>query len=337
MKCGYIYGFLGILAGLCLLPMGNDGCAGAGTGGGIAPQTCDTQVWQTMEMRARMETEREIMQNQNLIFKPDSVLAYTCFDKFAAHASLYGGSLFTHTKYWGGQEIIPWGAQYGMDEAMKNVVTKSMETYMTSNFNHSMLGGRGSSMPSGGASGASRDTATQGLNTYKTTQVPSKGSDYSCAQMNAVWTAAKCMNFIHNANFTEDGYHPFIDLKGHNGGQDVAGYQTYKDVRSFPTACTSEAPVFNNTWEQAWRKSRNEDSFGSMNRFYQYSEPLNKVFTDVREKVEPGQCSDAILTGVQVIESVASGGQEYADGVCTNPGCVFQKNGNSGRCVAIGG
>ena len=327
LKYAYVFGL--IMAATAFIPFGNDSCAQTTGGSSIAPQTCDTQVWQTMEMRAKMETEREIMQNQNLIFKPDSILAYTCFDKFAAHASLYGGSLFTHTKYWDGKEIILWGDQgnyVGMDKAMENVVTKSMETYMTSNYDHSMLGGRGELM------------GAAGLDKYSTTQVPSKGGEYACERMSRVWKAAKCMNFIHNGNFAEDGYHPYIDLKGHNGGQDVAGYQTYGDVRNFPAnmKCDSSVQVDGNPWDQAWLKSRNEDSFGSMNKFYKYSEPLDKAYTDVRKKVDPEECSDPILTGVTVIESLGSGGSDYADGVCTNPGCVFKKGGDSGYCVKAG-
>lgn len=332
MNLKYVYSFGLIAIAAAFLPFGNDTCAQTTGGGSIAPQTCDTQVWQTMEMRAKMETEREIMQNQNLIFKPDSILAYTCFDKFAAHSALYAGSLFTHTKYWDGKEIIEWGDKgnyVGMDKAMENVVTQSMKTYMESNFDHSMLGGRGDLMSSGGGSSG-------GLGKYQTTQVPSKGGDYTCARMEAVWKAAKCMNFIHNANFKEDGFHPYLDLKDHNGDQDVAGYQTYGDVRNFPTACSSTSPVDGNPWDQAWLKSRNENSFGDMNKFYKFSEPLDKVFTDVRKKVDPEKCSDPILTGVTVIESNASGGSDYADGVCTNPGCVFKKGGNRGRCEKAG-
>jgi len=329
MTINYKYSALTVLAllatALSFLPMGNKSCAqgaAGGDGGGIAPQTCDTQVWQTMEMRAKLETEREVMQNQNLIFKPDSILSYVCFDKFAEHAAKYGGVLFTHTTYWDGKEIIPWGPPWGMDEAMKNVVEKSMKTYMDSNFPYSMLGGRGQFLGS------------SGLDTYQTSQA-GKG-DYECSRMNAVWKAAKCMNYIHNSSFKDtDGFYPFADLQGYQGGDNIAGYETIKDTRKFPDAlkCSADAPVDGNTWINAYRYSRDETSFGSMNKYYDFSQPLDKVFTDVRKKVEPGQCDKPILTGVTVIESAASGGDTYADGVCTNPGCVFKKDGNQGSCV----
>lgn len=325
LKYGTI--ILALTAFFAVLPLGNKGCAqtaGSG-GGGIAPQTCDTQVWQTMEMRARMETEREIMQNQNLIFKPDSILAYTCFDKFAEHTAQYVGPLFTHTTYWGGKEIVPWGSPDGMDHAIQGAVLKSMDTYLQSNFPYSMLGGRGDEL--GG----------NGLSTY-TTSMTGKGS-YSCDRMNNVWKTAKCINFIHNDGFSDtDGYYPFIDMKGHDGGEDVKGYQTINETRVFPSAlaCTGSTPVYQNTWYVAWLKSRNENLFGYMNRFYKFSQPLVTTFQDVRKKVDPGKCDNAIYTGVTVIESAASGGKTYPDGVCTNPGCVYVKTGSTGSCQSGG-
>lgn len=319
---------LALTAFFAVLPLGNNSCASAGgAGGGIAPQTCDTEVWKTMEMRARMETEREIMQNQNLIFKPDSILAYTCFDKFAEHAAEYGGVIFTHTTYWDGKLIIPWGPPDGMDHAMKQVVLQSMDKYIQSNFPYAMLGGRGD------------DIGGTGMNAY-TTSMTGKGT-YACDRMNNVWKVAKCLNFIHNDKFQDtDGYYPFIDMKGHDGGDNIKGYQTIIETREYPTAlkCEGAVKVYQNSWYDAWSKARNENSFGNMNRFYDFSTPLRTTFTDVREKVEPGECSDAIMTGVTVIQSAASGGDEYLDGVCTNPGCVYKKGGKNqpGSCEPAG-
>lgn len=329
LKYGIV--ILGLAGMLAVLPLGNQSCAagvggaggaGGAAGSGIAPQTCDTEVWKTMEMRAKMETEREIMQNQNLIFKPDSILAYTCFDKFAEHAAKYGGVIFTHTTYWDGKEIIPWGPPDGMDHSMKQVVLKSMDTYMQKNFPYSMLGGRGD------------DIGGTGMNAY-TTSLKGKG-DYSCDRMNNVWKVAKCLNFVHNDKFQDtDGFYPYMDLKGHDGGDDIMGYATIKDTRAYPTElkCESNAPVAKNSWQFAWLKSRNENSFGNMNRFYEFSNPLRKTFEDVRKRLEPNDCEALpIFTGVTVILSNASGGDEYPDGVCTNPGCVYVKSGSGGIC-----
>jgi hypothetical protein len=321
-------------AGVALFAYSEQGCASS-----IAQQTCDTEVWKTMTDRAHIETEREIMQNQNLIFKPDSILAYTCFDNFAAHASLYVGQLFTHTKYWNGKLIIEWGAPYGMDNAMQKVVIDSMKPYIEGSFKYSMLGGRGEFIA--GTSGG-------GALSYKTPQdIGNMGRTYSCDVMNNVWKAAKCLNFIHNSDFEEtDGFYPFIGLEPVDGDAKIKGYDEIKETRVFPTdlTCAGGAePIYGksgqegqSSWEVAYRDSRNETEFGDPNRYYQFGEPLDTAHKKVREKVELGKCHTAILTGVQVLESPSGSAQPYADGVCTNPGCIFVKNGMSGSCQESG-
>lgn len=290
------------------------------TGSGqIAPQTCDTQVWQTMEMRAKMETSREIMQNQNLIFKPDSILAYTCFDSFAAHAAAYVGPLFTHTQYWG-ELIIGWGSRDpGLDHALQTAVTQSMQTYIQGGFNHSLLGGRGSLL-------------NPALPMHTVTQVPSQGGDYNCQIMSQVWRAAKCMNFIHNGSFEEDGFFPFKDLQAVNG-EAIQGYQSIGEPRQFPAnlACTAGNVVWDQggtiPWETATDTSQNRNPAGEINLLYAYQDPNSDTFTSVQERLDPGVCDQpAIMTGVTVVP--APGEDTWEDGVCTNPGCTFTRNGN---------
>lgn len=295
----------------------------------IAPQTCDTQVWQTMENRARLETEREIMQNQNLIFKADSVLTYTCFDSFAAHVSRYVGVLFTHTTYWDGKEIIPWGGAFGMDSAIQSVVVDSMNPYITGNFNHNMLGGRGDSL------GMTRPTIQP---------IGSKGRTYSCSQMDTVWRVAKCMNFMQTADFAKnDGFYPFKNLAaGPAGGQPVDGYEAKTDVRQYPNPCSSGNPVTGG-WAEMTNFSRNSANGTTYDRYYQYGTPNNESFTAVRTRIDPvggtggaATCGPAIKTGVKILLSpgAASTGD---DGVCTNPGCTYTKGGTCTATSTAGG
>jgi hypothetical protein len=285
------------------------GNAGGTWNSTIASQTCDTQVWKTMEARARIETEREIMQNQNLIFKPDSILSYICFDKFAGHASENVGVLFTHTNYWQ-KEIIQWGAPNGMDNAMQKVVIESMKPYISGNFNHAYLGGRGGKI--------------ENLGKPPETSFSGKGGTYSCGEMAKVWAAAKCLNFMHNDDFAKtDGFHPFVSLKGMNK-PDIAGYDSIKEVRTLPTACGGN-PIHGSTWEQAFRTARNENSFGDPNEQYQFGQPLQKNFKDVRQKIAPASevaCGEPVKTGIKVILSPGNS-KTHDDGVCTNPGCVL--------------
>ncbi len=314
----YKIALFAILLGLfgTAAPIENSACASAGT---IAAQTCDTQVWRTMEARARLETEREMMQNQNLIFKPDSVLTYACFDKFASHASMSVGPLFTHTEYFG-KEIIKWGSPNGMDNALQKSVIDSMKAYLEGgegNFKHALLGGRGAELPN--------------LGQQSVTNISSKGSTYNCGVMGQVWAAAKCLNFMHTEQFAKnDGFFPFIDLQAGEGGQAVTGYSSKNEVRQYPTACGG-MPITGSTWKDMYRLSRNEEDFGKVDKLYQYGTPLNQTYTDVRKLIEPGKCGkQAIKTGVTVILSPSSTTKTMEDGVCTNPGCVVM----NGTCVS---
>lgn len=318
LRTGILILFL--VSGLSVLAASsNDACAQSG---GIAKQTCDTQVWRTMENRARLETEREIMQNQNLIFKADSILSYTCFDSFAAHAAQNVGPLFTHTTYFTGTQVIKWGSPYGMDYAMDRVVIASMIPYIESNFGHSYLGGRGEHV---------------GLGRPVTNHIPSRGGSYSCSVMSEVWRVAKCLNFIHTQSFaTTDGFYPFIDIVGENGNKDVAGYSNANitDTRRFPTAC-SGTPITGSTWEAMYRHSRNETGFGANDHYYPYGDPIRKTFGAVRLLVKPASCASPIPTGVSVIPGPGLTNQRYPDAICTNPGCSYRKgSGNTlGTCT----
>lgn len=305
-----------------LVPDNNDACAQ-----GIAQQTCDTQVWRAMENRARIETEREIMQNQNLIFKADSILSYTCFDSFAAHAAQSVGSLFTHTTYFNGAQIIAWGSPNGMDYALDRVVVGSMIPYIESNFGHSYLGGRGEFM---------------GLARPVTNRIPSTGSaSYSCGVMSEVWRVAKCLNFIHTQDFaTTDGFFPFIDIVG-IGNENVIGYnnEEISDTRRFPTACTG-TPITGSTWGTMYHHSRNETGPLGNDHHYAFREPMGLTFTAVRRLVAPpggaggGACAAPLPTGVTVIPGVGLADQAYPDGICSNPGCSYRRGGDGaiGTC-----
>ncbi len=309
----------------------------------IAPQTCDSNVWSTMENRARMETEREIMQNQNLIFKADSVLDYVCFDKFAAHASVHVGSLFTHSTYWNnGQPLLVYGRNgnpyWSMDKALEEVVLNSMNTYLgtsstsggtslSTNFGHDLLGGRGRWL---------------NLPKYQNLQtMPNPGQDYSCDVMAKVWMAAKCMNFLHTAPFdTTDGFYPFADLRaGPGSSNNIAGYQTKGDVRDYPVACNG-TPI-TPTWATIYYNSKNATNNAfTADRYFNFLTVNNTVFPAIWYMMAPGggtvqqgpnsgntQCSAPIPTGVTVLLSPSSTSGQ-ADGVCANPGCTYI----SGRC-----
>lgn len=304
-----------VLAGLIGIPFAvspsRDACAG------IATQSCDPQVWRALEDRAELETEREIMQNQNLIFKPDSVLNYTCFDSFAAHAAMTIGPLFTHSTYFGGI-IIQWegGPGYiGMGDALHNVVGLSMQQFTTEgSFGFYYLGGRAEFLPP--------------LNTIAPPDpanliIPQRGAAYACNVMQQVWATAKCLNFVHNAQFaTTDGYYPFKNILPFGAGEAVSGYQTILETRRYPTSlsCAVREPFYDSTWDLKTQHSLNVGDV-----YYNIHDYNLQTFNQVRERVEPGiACAPAIHTGVTILLTTGTGGP---DGVCSNPGCSYVNRG----------
>ncbi len=303
----------------------NSPSAAAGTGGSkVAPQTCDPSYWKSMTAKAWMEAEREIIQNKNLIYKPDSVMEYVCFDNFMQHGAQHLGDIFTHTKYFGGKEIIPRGKQdISLEHTLKKAVTDSYKTYIQSNFNHKFLGERAKHL---GKYGAMADRSLGDASNMRS---------YECTVMSNIWNAAKCENFIDNKEFENDGFFPFDDIKDVNGKVQAKGYKNIDDPRKFPAACgkPSNGAGFA-TWETALPRAANTPT-GSADSdlLYKFKEPLKKTYEEIRPKLEPGKCSGgastAISTGVTVITD-ASGKGGYADGVCPNPGCSFQK---SGKCA----
>lgn len=286
----------------------------------IAPQPCDARYWEQMSSRAWMEAQREIMQNQNLIFKPDSVLEYVCFDQFANIAAHQGGQIFTHTTYFG-NEIIRRGSNEAMEVAIMNVVTGALNQYVQRSFGHDFLGGRATHM-------SIQDKDSQ-------FRPPTQPVGYTCDVMKNVWQTAKCANYIDSSIFEgTDGFYPFKTLRAHNGGQNIAGYDDIQETRLFPSSLSCRSSSVGargnsvqsfgpaGTWNQQISQSENDG-------LYPYQIPLQQIFQEVGDKLEPGKCGQpAIKTGIMIYPS---NGQPYEDGICTNPGCIFNR---TGYCIA---
>ena len=287
----------------------------------IAEQPCDPQYWRQISAKAWLESEREIMQNQNLIFRPDSVLQYTCFDQFVDIAAQKGGDIFVHTLYFSTTPIITRAQNEGMDKALTAVVSGALAAYQQGQFKNRgesqdfvFLGGRADKMGSASSQYALADAVAN--------------KNYTCQNMSHIWKTAKCANFIDNSHFADtDGFYPFDRIKKHGSGIDVAGYkddivETRKWPKDLDCGGGSMGPA--GTWGDQIRLAENED-----NNLYQFQEPLGKIFKEVGKKLKPGECSadtQAIKTGVMVM---IDGAESHEDGVCTNPGCTFNK---SGRC-----
>lgn len=169
-----------------------------------------------------MEAQREITQNQNLIFKPDSVLHYTCFDKHLNLLAKYSATMFSGSPRWGNL-----GTATNMTASLNNLLGVALNTYLAAdlskvelgNFNHSYLGGR--------------------LSGQYNAPIGIAPGDYECNVMNAVWQQAKCMDFMSDSE--HDGFFTFDE------------YVNKDDMRFLPTQC--KKPV-SPGGEDAWAENK---------------------------------------------------------------------------------
>ncbi len=263
----------------------------------IAPQPCDTGYWDSLNARAWLETEREIMQNQNLIFKGDSVLEYTCFDRFVGHNRSNAAPIFSTEAFLG--------------PALESVVGPSAKNYLTANFGGTYLGGRSLEL------GAEMDWAVPFAE-----GVP--GTTYACDQMAGVWKLAKCANFLHHADFDlTDGFFPHRDMAGFQGTDAVGGYDaTIPEARKWGVVCGGVTGTYAN-WATPIDIAAN---INAIDQSYPFAIPTGQVFFDVADRLTPGHCQFSVETGVEIIIAPANDGGD--DGVCTAPGCTW----NGGGC-----
>lgn len=274
--------------------------------------SCDPQYMDALESRAYLEAQREIAMNQNLIFKPDSVLEYTCFDKImgtvARKADDRGN--FSESNRWG---EIPNHDAASLDKAFDTVVSTALKAYIDTNFktpDDLYLGGRG-----GVKVGVKNVAGNAGA--------------YSCSEMMKVWNAARCMNFMNKP--AQDGFHDFEYLKTN-------------DPRQLPTACPNNGitdvwikRAFNNKQERYVLTPENpmDAEVYTDDPMKTYLDRINPVGTALADN-----CSkDGVPTGVIVFRQ-GSRPEHYYEKVCPNPGCYYVPSGdgteaepsNTGEC-----
>lgn len=206
MGIGYFAVFSLLLFAFYFVPAEqNAACAGA-----IAATPCDPLYYESLEARALLEADREVTQNQNLIYKPDSVLSYTCFDRYLEELGDHADEMFSETFRWG--EVLGANQIDHMNVALENLVEQQMIPYLQLNFhgdNTNYLGGRASRArpePDG--------------------DVPD--GSYQCEEMEAVWMEAKCYDFQEIPD--QDGFFTFEH------------YASSADKRVLPSPCTTRPP-----------------------------------------------------------------------------------------------
>ncbi|MBU0801040.1 MAG: hypothetical protein KKA05_08540 [Alphaproteobacteria bacterium] len=171
----------------------------------LEDSTCMPEIMTVIEKRALLEAEREIIQNQNLLFKPDSILEYSCFEQHLQQSGRVTGQMFSEAEgFFNISDAFV--DQYSLDRAIYSFVFTALIEYLRANFWHRYLGDRAD---------------LEGL-------PPANPDTFTCVAMSYVWNKAKCMNFITPRDI-QDGFYTFAE------------YQQMQDPRNLPVPqlCTT--------------------------------------------------------------------------------------------------
>ena len=271
---------------------------------------CDPEYMDALEARAWMEAQREIAQNQNLIFKPDSVLEYTCFDRFlnrVASNSGYtqSGRIFSETDRWG----YPVGlSSTTTDNALQVVVLSSLNAYLGSNF------------PDGFAD--TRSSVSYTANTSVS------GGDYTCDMMGQIWHQVRCMEFMDENNsdsFRDFSWYAFTDPRQFRPPSfqcPVSGNNSIQGLQAQAAFGQARTAAFNG--DEAMFDINN----GSVTDGTPYLEDDMVSHLDM---ILPGtNCAGSAIvpTGVSIQRTDVNGGAPYDEFVCSKPGCSADPGGS---------
>ena len=280
----------------------------------IEDRACDPEFVDAVESKGWLEAQRETAQNQNLLYKLDSVLEYTCFQQFMETVAVRQGPRFSETQKW----RHPAGfSDISTDIALQRVVGFTLVAYLQSNFPHTYMGGR---LP------------------VSTDPPPNRpAGQYLCDAMEYVWREIKCTNFLDKSAFTNDT--PDID-----GFYEFTRY-AQQDTRRLPPQFASCAPAATNinlTSRSAYNQRQTQFIMPQENP--NDEEPyIDDPLVSRLEYILPAPgCGEgatpapvAIDTGVMVRRN--EGGltrnaiADYSEHVCANPGCSYDGE----RCVGV--
>ena len=286
--------------------------------------SCDPELMQAMEARAWMETNRENVQNRNLMPRPDSVLEYSCFDQMVSLVGEIPAEIFSddENKWLLSTGGLPHIDNVSTDVALQEVVGIALFTYLFTNFGHTYIGDR---------------TEILGA-------APARSpGDYVCGALNYVWEQAKCMDFGEfRGTIAADrtDWDMFYDFYWYSNNDP-------RNLPEDPPACTQLAGV----WDTAIETSFNDDHPDRQSDRYILDESLEVLFDATPYNVELAQPASSavtdlysrmmvegsnslfdscitIPTGIEVVRTSGASGPSatYDDATCPNPQCFYDQN-----------
>lgn len=269
---------------------------------GLAQTPCDPGYYKSMEARAWLEAQREITQNQNLIFKPDSVLEYTCFDGFLNELADHASDMFSETKRWSGVNVGD------MQGTLDFLVGQALINYINMNFNHTYLGDR-----------SGFDSNIKAV---------SRSRAYNCEDMQKIWDGkpvspgapdtARCMNIWDNPK--QDGFFSFLDYR-----------DDPKDKRFKPDYCPGIQGTWGTNIADAGYNDPKLDAAGQ-HVLTPWEEDDTMTYLGL---LDPANCPNAakIRSGIKV-ERAKMPAQGFDEYICIPAGCVYvpAPSGGPGLC-----
>lgn len=175
----------------------------------IANSSCDPNYYASLRARAWLEAQREITQNNSIIQKPDSVLQYSCYDRYLS-------VIATELAQYASGDSLRWGMFQPTvaGRALAGLIAEPMQRYLQSNFGVTTVAGAEHGYRlMGGRATTDLSSATGAINEngfYQLSAITMAYQGYTCDVMDRVWEASRCGNFIDNpatdAFYTFDQY-----------------------------------------------------------------------------------------------------------------------------------
>ncbi len=282
-----------------------------GIPGGDGSEACDEDYLNVLRSQAWLAGQYDILMNQSLILKPDSVFEYTCFHQFLGYTSDVIAPIFSESQEFEeinidigtvrGSRIINTGFardEGSMADSLTSAVIDPLTTYLENNFGHTFLGGT-----------SAMDGATPAIG----------GASYTCEAMALVWQIAKCTNF----------HPPWLPEMGRGNLYEIEDFVGY-DPRLYPEECDN-SQVF----QEFIDISNNEDL-----DYHTVDEPVPEGFGSYVELREPPCTSPPIPVGLTYTREdpvivhdlvVDTETIEFQEHVCPNQGCHYDPE--AGACV----
>jgi murein DD-endopeptidase MepM/ murein hydrolase activator NlpD len=262
---------------------------------------CATDTWKAMVNQSVLQTRRELLYNNTIISKGDTVLTYSCFKESQEKVGKELGPIFSESKMWVNKTIDIIGktvtvnrelGETSLDGAINTSAQSLYEAYAQSNFDHGFLGGKAGGIGDGPSEDQNEGEGSQ--------------ANVPCGMMKQIWDLAKCRNVGDEPEFKK-----FEDL-----------IQPDSDPRKYPQNMQCKNTGITQGMIDIARNKEAE---------------FSKVKTHLDKLMPDGDCAPAIPTGVTVTRRRGAGiiSQEfsYPDAVCVSPGCSYQNSGGgAGEC-----